>query len=129
MTTSNNPHPRAAALRLTYALIGAWFVILSLALGVATKDWIAAVVALGLMSLGYAVGVLWSHRAGLSPRGESSGRVDRVLVGGIVLVLALALSGLVVGSVSNGVGGRVLVAAAVAAAATAAFAGWSVMRR
>lgn len=64
------PHPRARALRITYTLLVAWFVLLSALAGVAAGDAGAAVLGLALFAPGFGIGALASDRAGLMPSGE-----------------------------------------------------------
>jgi hypothetical protein len=60
----------AKRIRISNALIAAWFVCLSGALAIIAGEFLAGVVGLALFGAGYAVGVIWMDRAHLLPSGE-----------------------------------------------------------
>jgi hypothetical protein len=120
---SHERHPRARALRLTYILIGVWFLILAVALGLLTRDASAGVVAGTLLTTGFVVGVAASAKIGLVPqRGPRPGQTRAIALAGAAAA-ASAVTALVVvivqGSIGPAVTGTLVVVSIAAVVSTA----------
>lgn len=82
-------HPRAKALRVTYALLAAWFLLASVALGFISGDSAASIVTVAMLAVGFVLGIQASDRLGLAPSGAffSKRRRTAVAVTAVVAVL------------------------------------------
>lgn len=80
MPGDSRSHPRARALRITYVLLGLWFVAGAVALGILVDDAAATVVVITLLSVAFVLGLTLSESIGLVPGGGAWGRADKRFV-------------------------------------------------
>jgi hypothetical protein len=74
------PHPRARALRITFALLAGWFLVLAAVLGVLSQRASTSVLGIAMFAVGFSMGALLSGRQGLAPSGTTLSRRRQITI-------------------------------------------------
>jgi hypothetical protein len=81
-------HPRARALRLTYAFCAIWFMVLSAGVGLLSHDSATTILALAVFSVGFALGTLFNESTGLVTSSRPATKRHQTVMGALVVSVA-----------------------------------------
>lgn len=119
----------ARRMRISNVLMAAWLLVVSYVVALLVGEILAGVLTAALMSLGWAVGVLWTNQSDLLPGGRLADREKRVLQVASPVAFGLGFCAAVLGWSNADLAAWIVAAVAgTLAFATGAFSIWLAVR-